>query len=81
MTPALLLVPAVIRRKSRMAAVLTLGAVTFGSLLLAPNAWSEWFRVLPHILRFPPAGFVNGNLAPVSVLGALGYPLRASSWG
>lgn len=73
MTPAVLLLPAVIRRESRSAALVTIAVVTTVSLVLAPYAWSQWFRVLPNIVRFPPATS-TGNLAPVGVLGALGFP-------
>jgi len=80
MTPAVLLVPAVIRRESRLAALVTVAGVTVASIVLAPYAWSQWLRVLPNILRFP-AGTDTSNLAPGAVLGALGFQTAGTVLG
>ena len=73
MTPAVLLVPAIIRRESRVGAMIGVTAITAASVVIAPFAWSQWLRVLPNVLRFP-AGSDVSNLAPGAVLGTLGFP-------
>jgi hypothetical protein len=72
LTPTILLVPAIIRRESRASALLAVGGITLISAVLAPEAWAQWISLLGNILRFPAAA-APSNLAPVAVLGALGF--------
>lgn len=74
MTPAVLLVPAITTARSRTLAIAVPVGVTAISIAIAPHAWADWLRVLPNILRFPPApeGF---NMAPVGVFGSFGLPV------
>jgi hypothetical protein len=78
MTPAVLMVPALmVSLQARRMVVLSIAIVVGASVVLSPDAWLAWLRVLPNILRFG-APDDRLNLAPVGVLSTLGLaPLGA----
>ena len=67
-------VPAVVRvhRQVAVGALLGMGLLVLPSLVLAPNAWMEYARVIPNLLT-GDAGYAN-NLAPAIVAANLGAP-------
>jgi hypothetical protein len=75
--PLPMFVVAVMDRRSRLAAVTTAVSIIAVSLLLAPQAWSDFVTVLPNILRIgTAAGYTN--LSPAHALepfGLLGFGL------
>jgi hypothetical protein len=73
MTPAVLLVPAIVAPRSRRPAIAALAGATAISIAIAPRAWADWLSVLPNILRFPPAP-EPWNFAPIGLFGSFGLP-------
>jgi hypothetical protein len=73
MTPAVLVVPAIVAPRSRTPAIAALVGVAAISIAIAPYAWADWLSVLPNIMRFPPAP-EPWNFAPVGLFGSFGLP-------
>ncbi len=78
MTPAVLLVPAIATARSRTLAIAVPVGVTAIAIAIAPHAWADYLRVLPNILRFPPAPEPY-NMAPIGVFGSFGFRPSARS--
>jgi hypothetical protein len=71
LTPLPMFVAALTDRRSRLAAVVPLSIIVIVSALFAPQAWSDFLRVLPNILRNGMAEHPT-NLSPANALGAFG---------
>lgn len=71
MTPAVLFLPALAYRRTRLPALLGLTAIVALSFVLAPAAWMSWLTALPSIARFP-TGDAGANFAPAAVLAPYG---------